>query len=389
MKLTHITPKNAVPQRPILKDRAKPVPSDEFVPSQTEGYAPEGRFLWDSWFMPEKGGYRLYHLDAPGDPDPETRHERAQIRTAFSTDLKNWTDQGFALKSAEPGAWDDGPIWTGSTYQENGQYYKFYTGRNQRDGQTQRIGLAKSSDGINWERGEKPLLEADSRWYETDEPSPVYRAFRDPFIVKNPKDGKYLMYFTAKTKDGDPTYRGCIGVATADKMEGPWEQQGPVLAPGTIAEMECPQVLEKDGKWYLFITTKGSNYSPEWEKKVGGQETGLHGYVGDSPTGPFEPVRGDAVIAGNDSNMFSVRLVEDKSRPGEYQALGWYMEDREVTVDQSRRQSARGLATAASGSAIGGVAGALLQVTEKAFTISEPHPVVWDETGPRLETGRI
>ena len=380
--------RHALPEE-AHKASAQGLPQDKFVPSETRGYAPENRLLWDSWFMQDKDGYRLYHLDAPMDPDPETRHERAQIRTAFSKDLVNWKDDGFALKSGPRGSWDDGPIWTGSTYKEDGTYYKFYTGRNHRDGQTQRIGLAKSTDGINWERGEKPLLEADSRWYETDEESPVYRAFRDPFIVKNPEDGKYLMYFTAKTKGGDPTYRGCVGLATADSMEGPWEQKPPVLAPGSIAEMECPQVLKKNDKWYMFITTKGANYSPERTEKVGSQQTGLHGWVSGSPTGPFEPVRGDGVISGNDSNMFSTRLVEDKDRPGEYNALGWYMGDREVLVDESKREAARETGRAAAGAAIGGVGGALIRVLEKGYTLSEPHPVVWDESGPRIETGRI
>lgn len=384
MKIDKLLTHTHTSRREVRAPQKSTEPLDSFEPSRVDGYAPEGRFLWDSWVMPEKDGYRLYHLDAPGDPDPETRHERAQIRTAFSTDLKNWKDDGFALKSGPKGSWDDGPIWTGSTYKENGHYYKFYTGRNHRDGQTQRIGLAHSEDGIHWNRSEKPLMEADSRWYETNEESPVYRAFRDPFVIKNPDSGKYMMYFTAKTKDGDPTYRGCIGMATADSMEGPWKQQAPVLAPGNFAEMECPQVLHKDNKWYLFFTTKGTNYSPQWTKHVGSQQTGLHGFVSNSPTGPFEPVRGDAVIAGSDSNMFSVRFVEDRKRPGEYQALGWYMNDRKVLVDESKRAAAY-----AGAAAVGGVAGAMVSVTEKAYHLSEPHPVTWDAQGPHIVTGRV
>lgn len=359
------------------------LPRDEFVPSTTEGYAPPDRFLWDSWVLADQGKYRLFHLDAPVDADPETRHERAQIRTAVSDDLKNWVDTGYAIESGPAGAWDDGPIWTGSSYREGDRYYTFYTGRNHRDGQTQRIGLATSVDGKTWTRAEKPLLEADSRWYETDESSPVFRAFRDPYVVKDPSSGKYLMYFTAKTKDGHPRYRGCVGVATADRLEGPYEQQPPVLAPGNFAEMECPQVLEKDGKWYLFFTTKGENYSPEWEARVGSQQTGLHGFVGDSPTGPFKPLNGDAVVAGTDSNMFAVRFVPDQARSGEYQAVGWFMADRPVKVDQAKLLAAR-----VGGAAVGGVAGPMVDVLEKAYTLSEPYPVRWDEAGPHIITGR-
>lgn len=362
-------------------------PRDTFV--RSEGYAPKGEFLWDCWTLFDEGQYTLFHLSAPQDPDPETRHHRAQVRTAVSTDLKNWTDTGFALESGPEGSWDDGPIWTGSTYKENGNYYMFYTARNQRDGQTQRIGLATSSDGVNWKRGEKPLLEADSRWYETDEPSPVYRAFRDPHVVKDPESGKYLMYFTAKTKDGHERYRGCIGLAVADKLDGPYEMKPPVLAPGHYAEMEVPQVIERDGKWHLFFTTKGENYHPDLSARLGGPQTGLHGFVGDSPTGPFEPIGGHGVVAGDDSNMFAIHLMPDQKRPGEYEAIGWFMKDRQVRVDASRIAQARGLANSAGAAAVGGVAGMGIEVLEKAYTLSEPYPVVWDETGVRIETGRV
>ncbi len=317
------------------------------------GYAPAGRFLWDSWFLPLAEGYRVYHLDAPLDSDPESRHDRAQIRTAVSQDIVHWNDEGLCLPSGPDGAWDDGPIWTGSTLLEADRYALFYTARNQRDGPLQRIGLALSKDGVHWDRSNKPLLEADTRWYETDEPSPVYRAFRDPFVLWQDELQRYLMYFTAKTRDGDPTYRGCIGLATAPALEGPWEQEAPVLAPGHFAEMECPQVLERDGQWYLFFTTKASNYSASWAAHVGSSQTGLHGYRGPSPRGPFQPIRGHAVIAGNNSNLFSVRFLEQDK------ALGWYMSDRTVSLDGCERE-------------------------ERAYTLSPPYRVSWDQDGPTI-----
>lgn len=332
-----------------------------------QGYAPEdGSFLWDSWVAERpEGGFQLYHLSAPADPDPNSRHDRAQIRTAFSRDLRTWQDTGFALQSGPPGSWDDGPIWTGCTLCEKGTTYLFYTGRNQRDGQTQRIGLATSKDGRSWERPDHPLLEADGRWYETNEESPVYRAWRDPYVVRDPDSGKYCMFFTAKTKDGDPTYRGCIGLATADQLEGPYQVQPPVLAPGHYAQMECPQVIERDGKWYLFFSSDVKDYSPDWAARIGGAQTGLHAYVGDSLRGPFRPVNQNAVVSGTDSNLYAVRLVNDPQRPGQHLALGWFTSDRNCAMP-------------ATGPAVGGACGATLQVHEKAFTLSEPRPVRWE-----------
>ena len=86
-------------QQSLGQDPAKP---------KEEGYAPKDRFLWDSWVLKDKDAegkdkYRLYHLDAPKDPDPDTRHHVAQVRTAVSDDLIHWKDEGMALPGRSPG----------------------------------------------------------------------------------------------------------------------------------------------------------------------------------------------------------------------------------------------------------------------------------------------
>ena len=328
-----------------------------------EGYAPKDRFLWDSWVLKDKDAkgqdqYRLYHLDAPEDPDPDTRHHIAQVRTAVSDDLVNWKDEGYALTKGPEGSWDDKAIWTGNTYKKDDGYYFFYTGRNDRDGEIQRIGLATSENGRDWSRAEKPLLEPDGRYYETTEDSPVFKAWRDPEVIKDEKTGKYHMFFTAKTKEGDPTYKGCIGVATADNFEGPYEAQPPVLAPGKFAQMECPQIIQKNDKVYMFFQSMEKDYNPEWADSAGGPQNGLHCYVGDSLTGPFEPLNGDGIVTRSKDNLYSVKLVEDPQREGEFQAIGWYMEDREVTAAKNVAHGA-----------VPGPAGAAMRILEKGLRL--------------------
>lgn len=339
-------------------------------------YAPEGKYLWDSWIFPDKVDgsnveslnsgtglklkegdtvYRLFHLDAPKTDDPEARHDKAQVRQAVSTDMKNWKDVDYALKSGPEGSWDDGPVWTGNVYKnDKGEYLFFYTGRNHRDGQMQRIGLAKSKDGVQWDRSDKPLLEPDGRYYETTEDSPIYKAWRDPCVVKDEQSGKYLMYFTAKTKEGDEKYKGCIGVAVADNLEGPYESLPPVLAPGKFAQMEVPQIIQRNDKVYLFFGSMEKDYSPDWAKETGGAQSGLHCYVGDSLTGPFEPLNGDGIVTGSKDNLYTVKLVDDPQRPGEFVAYGWYMEDK------------------------GG---------QKGMTLAQPMRVDWKGNDIRIDTG--
>jgi beta-fructofuranosidase len=344
---------------------------------QVEGYAPKDRFLWDSWVLEDNGRYRLYHLDAPEDPDPDTRHDRAQIRTAVSDDLIHWNDEGLVVEKGPAGSWDDKAIWTGNAYKKGEQYFLFYTGRNERDGQTQRIGLATSTDGKRWQRSGQPLLEADARWYETDEPSPIYKAWRDPAVVQDPESGKYHMFFTAKTKDGDPRYKGCIGMAVSDNFEGPYQCVPPILAPGQFAQMECPQVIQREGKTFLFFSSMEKDYNPSWAEHVGGAQSGLHCYVGDSLNGPFRPVNGDGLVTRSADNLYSVKILEDSKRPGEYQAIGWYMADREVAV-----------AKQAACAAIPGPAGPILRIVEKGCALSPPFPVLWNGEKIEVKTGR-
>lgn len=319
------------------------------VPPAPDTYAPAGRFLWDSWIMADTRTqppvYRLYHLDAPQTPDPEERHDQARIRQAISTDLRHWTDVGEALGPGPSGAWDDKTIWTGNVYPTDDGYRLFYTGRNHRDGQMQRIGLATSPDGVHWTRGETPLLEPDGRWYETREEGPVYKAWRDPAVVIDSATGTPIMLFTAKTRDGDPRYKGCIGTARAASLDGPYDAGPPLFAPGRYAQMEVPQIIERDGKVYLFFSCWAADYAPDWAAQAGGAESGLHAYVADRLEGPYVPVNGNGVVTRTEDNLYTVKMMPDPERAGEYVAMGWYVNDR---PDQ------------------------------RALTLSPPIPVIWE-----------
>ena len=405
--LSEARPAESVPARPDQVELSPPKPTPpplaqaatqgslETPPQNTNrtsaektsaGYAPAGRYLWDSWVLKSnQGDYLLFHLDAPGDVGPDERHDLAQIRQARSTDMEHWTDLGVTFGPGPEGAWDDKVVWSGNTYQEDGKYFLFYTARHKETdlnlGQIQRIGVATSGDGVHWQRREQPLLEPDGRYYETSEPSPIYKAWRDPAVVKDPESGKYLMYFTAKTKDGDERYKGCIGVAQSDSIDGPYEVQKPVLAPGLYAEMECPQVLQHGGKTYLFFSTFAKNYQPEWAEKIGGGVSGLHCFVADSLTGDFKPLHGNGLVEGlgTDSNLYGAHLAPDPKRPGEATVIGWYRENRDSLASSAQR-----CALSQSAGLVGGAAGpALFRGAEEAFKlVAHPLPLHWSGDTP-------
>ena len=109
----------------------------------------------------------------------------ARVRYAFSRDLVGWEDRGLVLEPGAPSSWDDLSIWTGSVIAAHGQFYMLYTGRAAGErGRVQRIGLAVSRDLQHWERwSDRPLLEADPRWYEKAEASPTgNESWRDPYV---------------------------------------------------------------------------------------------------------------------------------------------------------------------------------------------------------------
>jgi beta-fructofuranosidase len=279
-------------------------------------FVPSDRLVWDFWFAPRKPAspYHLFYLQAPRDlPDPEQRHLMASAGHAVSTDLVQWEAQPTALVPGEPGSWDDRAIWTGSVVEREGCYFWFYTALNHVD-DVQRIGLATSTDPdlIRWERHPaNPLLEADPRWYEKVDPASGQReACRDPWIIADPSNGTWLMFFTARTAQGPIDGRGVIGCAKSSELVH-WEQLPPVTKPGEFGELEVPQVFELGGRWYMLFCT--AKHSAVRQARYGREANwfGTHYLVADALRGPYELLTEDALVADAQGTFYAGRVVED------------------------------------------------------------------------------
>ena len=95
-------------------------------------FAPDGKYLWDPWFMGIQDQTHCFFLQSPRDGDPDARHHnRVSVGHAVSKDLYHWDYRGTILSPGEEGCWDDLSIWTGFMLNYAGQYYLFYTGRGQ------------------------------------------------------------------------------------------------------------------------------------------------------------------------------------------------------------------------------------------------------------------
>jgi hypothetical protein len=146
----------------------------------------------------------------------------------------------------------------------------FYTGvtRNTQTGHDdQRIGIATSTDLINWTRRSAPVFScADVPWADQ---APIYyggsQQFRDAFVMEDPSQpGKWLMYYTTVWADRTPNM--VVGVARAyDSLGGRWDDIGPITSTEAVhnywpgrAVVESPHIFRRHSQWWLFYTAPGN-----------------------------------------------------------------------------------------------------------------------------------
>ena len=292
-------------------------------------FTPEEHYLWDFWLVsPDewrdaRALYHLYYLQAPRSlHDPDLRHRVATVGHAVSPDLRRWMHRGTVLEAGLPGSWDDRAIWTGSVTIRDGLAYMFYTGLSQAEqAPVQRIGLAISADLEHWERHPgNPLLEVDTRWYE---PQSVeqwgIQTWRDPYVVYASDEQAYYMFLSARVNEGSYDGRAVIGLARSTNLLS-WEILPPVSIPGDFMEMEVPQVVPLNGRYYLlFCATRhaGARLSPLQSESW----VGTHYLVADKLTGPYRPLSDEPLVADALGTYYAGKLVLESA--GSLSFMAW------------------------------------------------------------------
>ncbi|ODT69924.1 MAG: levansucrase [Pelagibacterium sp. SCN 63-23] len=273
------------------------------------------KWIWDFWTYRDGDDYHIYFLQADNTLDhPDMRHRNVTQGHAVSKDLINWTHLGTTFKPADPVAWDDWTTWTGSTLRDDkGLWHLFYTGtEHAEEGMKQRIGHATSTDGHNWTRvGNGLALDISGPDYEEYTPGHWHdRAFRDPWVMKNPKGDGWVMYMVARRPGTEePNAGGTVGFATSPDLYT-WTLQPPVYSGGMFGQMEVPQVFEVNGKWYMLFCTDGSHWSDAYkafnpEKPV----RGTHYLMADDPFGPWDVAPGP-FFDGAQGSRYAGKIVE-------------------------------------------------------------------------------
>lgn len=212
----------------------------------------------DFSLVKKDGYYHLFFIRNNTSLPPE--QTETEFGHAISTDLYHWTQLPIAM-AVDLGEWDNAHVWAPHVFEHDGLWWMFYTGVTTWPGEfneTQRTGVAVSSDLTGWDRFSDPVFEGSQTswaWWSDQNPA---AAFRDPFVMPDPAaPGHWLMYYTASyAPDSEATV---VGVAASDGDLMQWTDLKPLLITWRVytynSLTESPHVFEHDGLWYLFLTS--------------------------------------------------------------------------------------------------------------------------------------
>ena len=293
--------------------------------------------LWDLWPLQLAdgstalfGGWSVWFvLSAPALPDPDERHHIARIRLmtqrAHADGRLEWRDHGNALPDGLcPGSRE----WAGSALFDpaSDTVTLFYTASGYRGeakptfaqrlfqtrGKLTMEGATACITG--WTTPAESLAADDVDYMLVTQAEGVpgfIKGFRDPAHFRDPADGATYLLFTGSLKQGKSDWNGCIGIARArDASLDHWQLLPPLVsADGLNNEQERPHIVAHGGLYYLFWSTQRKVFTP------GGPSgpNGLYAMVAPSVLGPWEPVNGNGLVAGNPADV-------------PYQTYSWWVE---------------------------------------------------------------
>lgn len=266
--------------------------------------------LWDSWPLAHEDGQTVVHsgrqywffLSAPCFPDPGQRHDHARIRLA-SLGADGWRDHGNAMPDGfSPGSRE----WAGSAvlHDDGTSVSLLFTAAGRKEAPQsfeQRLFAARGTLGADgpgdWSSVDE-IVRADGTRYtvaaEASGKPGLIKAFRDPAWFRDPATGDRHVLFTASAGWSDHDYNGVVGIATLRGAQ--WVLGDPLVeAVGVNNELERAHVVVQNGRYYLFWSTQTRTFAPDSVKGP----NGLYAMVANSLAGPWAPVNGSCLVAGN------------------------------------------------------------------------------------------
>ena len=228
------------------------------------------RFHDHSWIQRVSDG--TYHLFAHNTDTPDTQGAiRHFVASADLTSLDPASPATAVL--SKPGGWDKDALWAPHVIHDpdSAKYYMFYTGVSFDGNGTYTIGLATSTDLDHWLKKPQPVYDCETAapWVETG--NALSHHCRDPFVIRDAANGRWLMFATALLKSPAPEIlsEGVVVASTTDLENGPWTSLGYIKATRTLlpgvgiglqlpnghtSAAENPFVTYVNGKYYLFFS---------------------------------------------------------------------------------------------------------------------------------------
>jgi beta-xylosidase len=147
------------------------------------------------------------------------------------------------------------PVWPGYfadpfVLRVGAEYWAYGTGQGGPGGDGREIPVLYSKDLVNWESKGSALVPPEHL---------IGGAFWAPEVAA--KDGSFYLYYSAEARGSDAFQR--LRVAVAKHPAGPFVDSGKLLLPDAGFSIDASPFKDpKDGKWYLFFATDYVDDSP-------------------------------------------------------------------------------------------------------------------------------
>ena len=117
------------------------------------------------------------------------------------------------------------------------------------------------------------------------------------------------MFLAARANTGPLDGRGVIGLARSKDLLS-WEMLPPVSTPGDFTEMEVPQVVPLNGRYYLLFCA--ARHSSAQLSQTGATNWfGTHYLVADKLTGPYFSLTDEPLVADATGTYYAGKFVRD------------------------------------------------------------------------------
>ncbi len=170
-------------------------------PAPVVGTGPRGswdeRGVADPYVIREDGEFFLFYLG-------QDRARRQRLGIARSRDGIVWEKlrANPVLELGGPGEFDENGLGEPAVWQEGGSYWMLYTGRDRSE--IRRLGFARSSDGVTWEKLARPVIAGGQAWNRA--------VLCDPTVLRSPR-GWMVWFGGGSVPRPDERVEGQVGLA--------------------------------------------------------------------------------------------------------------------------------------------------------------------------------